>query len=123
MLKRKKDKELELLSDEELQLIPLSKLQRIANKRGAHGLTELEQRARDELARRDPRTNWKWYALRLPAFHEKEVRTAGSFMSAWFSVETQRFHLLVCDNCGKSEFYNVFMAAHEKGLGFSAIDV
>jgi len=112
------DKELERMSDEELQNLSLPELQRIRNKRWANRKTDLVKRANDELDRRDPRKNWKCSKCNSMDFYEKEIRVTGSFMSSFLGVETQKFHVIICSSCGKSEMYDVLMQAHEKTIGF-----
>ena len=103
----KTDWDLEKLSDEHLAELPLAELQRILNKRWAHGLKELQERAEQELRRRDPRNNWSCSRCGKAAYHEKEIRTSGGLTSSWLNIETNKFHVVVCNYCGKSEFYSV----------------
>ena len=114
----KTDWDLVKLSDEELSLIPLIELQRIVNKRKDYGLNELYERALEELNRRNPRNNWKCTRCENTLFHEKEIRVSGGFLESFLGWERNKYHVLVCNYCGKSEFYNVQMSAGEQGLGF-----
>ncbi len=106
------------LSDDDLALIPLEELQRIRNKRWAHGLKELQQRADAELSRRDPRKNWECTKCHKTKYHEREIRVSGGFMESIFSWERNKYHAIVCNYCGKTEFYKVMMSSSEKGIGF-----
>lgn len=112
------DKELERMTDEELRALSLPELQRIRNRRWANGATDLVDRANKELERRDPRKNWSCTRCGSNVFREKQIRVAGPFWSSFLGIETEKFHVLACNNCGKSELYNVFMQPHEKGIGF-----
>ncbi|MEJ1464355.1 MAG: zinc ribbon domain-containing protein [Candidatus Sedimenticola sp. (ex Thyasira tokunagai)] len=104
---RKTDWDLERLTDEQLSQLPLAELQRIRNKRWAHDLEELKQRAEQELKRRDPRSNWACQKCGKTTYHQKEVRVSGGLTSSWLNVETNKFHVVICNYCGNSEFYSV----------------
>ena len=112
------DWDLRKLTDEQLELLPLKELQRIKNKRWANGLEELQKRAQDELDRRDPRSNWKCLRCGKKHFHEKEIRVSGGFAESFLGWERNKYHAIVCNYCGKTEFYNVLMSGTEKGIGF-----
>jgi len=108
----KKDKsdtdwDLKKLTNEQLENLPLVELQRIRNKRWAHGLDELRIRAENELKRRDPRTNWACNRCTRNNFHEKEIRVSGSFVESFLNVEANKYHAIVCNYCGNTEFYNI----------------
>lgn len=110
--------DLNKLTDEELGLLPLNQLQRIRNKRWANGLKELQQRAEDELQRRDPRKNWQCLRCGKPHFHQTEIRVTSSFIESFLGWERNKYHALVCNYCGKTEIYNVLMVSSEQSLGF-----
>lgn len=114
---RKTDRDLEKFSDEELSLIPLAELQRISNKRWAHGLDDLHLRAKEELKRRDPRRDWRCNRCGKEHFHQKEIRVSGGFMESFLGWERNLYHAIVCNYCGKTEFYSVLMPASEQGIG------
>ncbi len=101
------DWDLEHLTDQQLHDLPLFELQRIRNKRWAHGLDELQKRAEDELKRRDPRENWECLRCGNKAYHQKEIRVSGGLTSSWLNLETEKYHALICNYCGKTEFYSV----------------
>lgn len=105
------------LSEEELSLLPLVDLQRIRNKRWAHGLKELQKRVQEELERRDPRKDWVCTRCENTHFHEKEIRVAGGFLSSFIGWERHKYHALICNYCGKTEFYSVLMSASEESMG------
>lgn len=106
-MRSKWDKELQLMSDEELESLPLEKLLRIRNKRWAWQKPELEKRALEELARRNPKKDWKCSGCGRTEFHEKQARVAGSMVASWFGLETNQFHAIICDYCGKTDLYSV----------------
>ena len=114
----KMDWDLNRLTDEELSQLPLIVLQRIRNKRWANNLKELQKRAEDELKRRDPRNNWTCKRCGRDKYHEKEIRVAGGFLESFWGWERNKYHALVCNYCGKTEFYNVLMIFSESGIGF-----
>jgi len=101
------DWDLERLTDDQLSQLPLAELQRIKSKRWAHGLKELQERAEQELKRRDPRENWSCLRCGKSEYHQKVVRVSGGLTSSWLNIETNKFHVIVCNYCGKSEFYSV----------------
>ena len=104
------DWDLEKLTDEQLSQVPLAELQRIRNKRWAHGLEYLEKRASEELARRDPKKNWSCNRCGNTKFHQKEMRASSGF---W---ESTKYHALICNYCGKTEFYSVLLSPSEASL-------
>ena len=112
------DWDLNKLSDEKLEELTLPELQRINNKRWSHGLEELQERAEDELARRNPLKNWACQKCNKQKYHQKEMRVAGGFLASFLGWETEKYHAVICNYCGKTEFYNVKMSGSEKGLGF-----
>ncbi len=112
--RKQPDPELQEFTDEELALIPLSELQRIRNKRWANGKDELVQRADAELARRDPRSNWECLRCGGKRYHEKEMRVSGGFWEGFLNWEKHKYHVLVCNYCGKSEIYNTLTPASEQ---------
>lgn len=114
---KKPDWDLLKLSDEELEFLPLEELQRIRNKRWANGLEDLQKRAEEELARRDPRKNWSCNRCSKTHFHEHEVRVAGGFAEAFLGWERNKYHVIVCNYCGKSEFYKTMMSVGEQSVG------
>lgn len=116
--KKNPDWDLSKLTDAELELLPLSELQRIRNKRWAHGLKELQARAEAELNRRDPRNNWKCNRCGKMHFHEKEIRVSGGFGESFPGWERNKYHAIVCNYCGKTEFYYVLMSSPERSIGF-----
>lgn len=115
--KHKMDWDLNKLSADELEQLTLPELQRIINKRWANGLEALQERAEKELARRNPLANWSCKACNKPKYHEKEMRVAGGFLASFLGWETEKYHAVICNYCGKTEFYNVQMSSSEKGLG------
>ena len=119
MWKKKKetDWDLKTLSDKKLESLPLAELQRIRNKRWANNLEALQLRAEAELRRRDPRIDWKCTRCGKEHFHEKEIRTTGSFTESFLGWERNKFHAVICNYCGKTEFYNVLMPGFEQSLG------
>lgn len=110
--------DLKELSDEALRELPLSELMRVRNKRWANRKTDLVARAEAEIARRDPRKDWKCLRCDHGIFHEKEIRVSGGLASSWLGVETERFHAIVCNYCGKTEFYSVLMSGAAKAMDF-----
>ena len=114
----KTDWDLERLSDEDLANLSLPELQRILNKRWAHGLEELQKRAEDELKRRDPRTNWSCVRCGKTRFYEKEIRVAGGFGESFLNWQRHKYHAIVCNYCGKTEFYSALMSGAEQGIDF-----
>jgi predicted nucleic-acid-binding Zn-ribbon protein len=116
-LNKKTDWDLLKLSDEDLAAIPLETLQRLRNKRWAHGMKELKERADAELDRRDPRNNWSCLRCNNTKFHEKEMRATGGFMQSFLGWEWDKYHAIVCNYCGKTEFYSVHMPMSEKSIG------
>ncbi|MGY8815094.1 MAG: zinc ribbon domain-containing protein [Gammaproteobacteria bacterium] len=117
-LSKKTDWDLLKLSDDDLAAIPLETLQRIRNKRSNHGMQELKDRADAELDRRDPRHNWSCLRCNKTKYHEKEMRATGGFMQSFLGWEMDKYHAIVCNYCGKTEFYSVLMSSSEKGIGF-----
>ena len=101
------DKELKRMSDEELRALPLHELQRIRDKRWAWQQHELEARAQKEVERRDPRKSWSCLRCGTEKFHQREARIAGSLIASWLGLETTKYHVIVCNYCGKAEFYSV----------------
>ena len=106
------------LTDKELEAIPLEELQRIRNKRWAHGLHKLQARADAELARRDPRKNWKCLRCGREHFQERQIRVSGGFLESFWGWERNQYHVLVCNYCGKSELYKTLMSGAQKTIGF-----
>ena len=115
---KKTDWDLLELTDEQLSKVPLDELQRIRDKRWAHGLEALQKRAEEELKRRDPRLNWKCLRCNSEHYHQKEIRVAGSFATSIWGWETNKYHAITCNYCGNTEFYGVKMSSGELGLGF-----
>lgn len=118
MFRRKKDWEYTKLSDEELASLSVIELQQLIDRRWSRGLKELEQRAIEELSRRNPRKDWQCLRCNKRKYHEKEIRVSGSFITSFLGWEQNKYHVLVCNYCGKSEFYNVQMSGSEKIMGF-----
>jgi len=116
-LNKKTDWDLFKLTDEELARVPLTELQRIRNKRWAHGATELRKRADAELEKRDPRRNWSCSRCEKTHYHQKEIRVTGGFLESFIGWERNKYHAIICNYCGKTEFYNVRMSASEESLG------
>ncbi len=112
------DWDLRSLTDEQLELLPLDELQRIRNKRWAHDLEELQKRAEAELTRRDPRKDWKCLRCGRVHFHEKEIRVSGGFAESFLGWERNKYHAIICNYCGKAEFYKVLMSGAEQSIGF-----
>ncbi|MGJ8671006.1 MAG: zinc ribbon domain-containing protein [Oceanococcus sp.] len=112
------EKDFKSLTPEEIAQIPLSELQRIRNKRWAFGKKELLAQVEEELARRDPRPSWACTRCESTMFHEKQIRVAGGLTSALIGVETEKFHAVVCNYCGKTEFYCVLLDGSSKALDF-----
>ena len=112
------DWDLRELTDEQLESLPLKELQRIRNKRWANGLKELKNRAEEELNRRDPRRNWKCLRCGKKGFHEKQIRVSGGLAESFLDWERNKYHVIVCNYCGKAEFYNVLMSGAEQTIGF-----
>jgi len=98
MAKSERDEELESMSSEKLAELTLSELQRIRNKRWAAENEELLQEAEDELSRRNPMKDWQCMRCRKSRYHTKKGMVTSS---------TTRLHIVVCNYCGKSEFFNV----------------
>ncbi len=119
-MKLNKDTDWDLLklSDEKLASLTLEELQRVRNKRWAHSAHELIDRANAEIARRNPKTDWSCLRCGKDKFHEKEIRVSGGFLESFWGWERNRYHAIVCNYCGKTEFYNVQMSGAEKGIGF-----
>ncbi len=111
------DWDLESLTDEQLEILPLDVLQRIRNKRWANGLEELQNRANEELARRNPRKDWKCLRCGKEHFREKEIRVAGGFAESFLGWERNKYHVIICNYCGKSEFYKVLMSGVDQSIG------
>ena len=107
-MRSKWDKELQKMTDEELSELTLEELIRLRNKRWAWQKPQLEKRAQEELERRNPKKNWKCSGCGRTKYHEKEARVAGSIISSWFGLESNKFHALICNYCGKTDFYSVF---------------
>ena len=116
-MKKEKDWDLKRLSDDELEALPLTELQRIIDRRWAHGKKELEQRAIDELSRRNPKNNWQCLRCGKKNYHEKEIRVAGGFLESFLGWEQNKYHAIICNYCGKSEFYNVKMSGSQQIMG------
>jgi predicted nucleic-acid-binding Zn-ribbon protein len=115
--KNDRDWDLKKLTDEQLESLPLQELQRIRNKRWANGLDELQKRAQDELDRRDPRNDWSCLRCGKHHYHEKEMRVSGGFFESFLGWERNKYHAVVCNYCGKTEFYSVLMSGAEKSIG------
>lgn len=113
------EKDFASLSDEELSQIPLYELQRIRNKRWAFGRKDLAEQAQQELYRRDPRNKWACTRCKCENFHEKQIRVAGSLAMSWLNIESEKFHAIVCNYCGKAELYSVLMDG-SKAMDFLA---
>lgn len=118
-MKSRKDPnwDLKKLSDEQLASLPLIELQRIVDKRWAMGTKELENRALEELARRNPKKNWKCLRCGDSKYHEKEIRVSGGFLESFLGWEQNKYHVIICNYCGKSELYNVKMSGSQKIMG------
>jgi len=116
--KKDPDWDLRKLTDEELEFIPLEELQRIRNKRWANGKEELLARADAELARRDPRRNWKCNKCGREHFYEREMRVPGGFLESYFGWERNQYHAIICNYCGKTEFYKTLMSGAQESIGF-----
>ena len=112
------DWDLRKLTDEQLESLPLQELQRIRNKRWAHGLEELKERADSELKRRDPKVNWQCTRCGREKFHQKEIRVSGGFGESFLGWERNKYHAIICNYCGKTEFYSVLMSGAEQSIGF-----
>ena len=112
------DWDLERLTNEELEKLSLHELQRIRNKRWAHGLKELQERAESELKRRDPRNDWQCLRCGKAEYSESQVRVAGSFAESFLGWERTKYHTITCSYCGKTEFYKVLMSVGEERIGF-----
>ena len=113
-----RDWDLQRLTDEELESLSLAELQRIRNKRWANNLHELQQRAQNELDRRDPRIDWKCLRCGKTHYYEKEIRVSGGFAESFLGWERNKYHAIICNYCGKTEFYNVLMSGAEQTIGF-----
>ncbi len=109
--------DLKKLSDKDLASIPLIELQRIVNKRWAYGKQELLARAQDELQRRNPKNKWKCLRCGNEKYHEQEIRVSGGFMQSFLGWEMNKYHAIICNYCGKTEFYSVQIPSSEKAMG------
>ena len=117
-LNKRTDWDLMKLTDKELASLPLVELQRVRNKRWAHTSKELLIRAEKELERRDQRNNWSCARCGGEKYHEKEIRVSGGFFESFLGWERNKYHAVICNYCGKTEFYSVMMSGSEKGIGF-----
>jgi len=118
MSKHDPDWDIKELSDEALQELSLSELMRVRNKRWANQKSDLAARADAEIARRDPRRNWKCLRCHHEIFHEKQVRVSGGLASSWLGIETEKFHAIICNYCGKTELFSVLMSGSSKAVDF-----
>lgn len=107
MFKSKRDKELESLSPDQLSELSLEELQRIRNKRWAFQKSDLKKEAEAELARRNPMRDWSCLRCGKDKYHSKPARVASSLADSYFDMESSRYHVVICNYCGKSEFYSV----------------
>jgi predicted nucleic-acid-binding Zn-ribbon protein len=110
------DKDFKFMSLIELATLRYDELQRIRNRRWANDLKELQEQADEELARRDPRTNWTCSCCGKNKFFEKEMRASGNALESFLNWEWQKYEAIVCDYCGNAEFHSVLMNSAEKTL-------
>ncbi|NKI34345.1 hypothetical protein HFP89_04120 [Wenzhouxiangella sp. XN79A] len=106
------------ISNLDLKTMPLSDLQRFRSKRWRERDGDLKERVEAELKRRDPRNDWQCRRCEHRIFHEKQIRASGSAAWAWLGVETEKFHAVVCNYCGHTEFYSVLMDNSSKAIDF-----
>lgn len=123
LFKRNKDPDwdLRMLSDKELELLTLEELQRIRNKRMAFGMEELRKRAEEELWKRDPRRDWCCLRCGKHYFQEKEILVSGGLFEAWLGWERNKYHAIICNYCGKTEFYKILISGIEDRIGITGI--
>lgn len=103
----KHNKELSSYTKEELAELPLDELQRLRNKRWAWQKPELVIEVEEELAKRSPMKNWHCLRCGKNKYHTKQARVAASLAASWMGLETSKYHVVICNYCGKSEFYSV----------------
>jgi len=85
-------------SPENLSELTLVELQKVRNKLWSTQNTELLQKAESELDRRNPTKDWNCLRCGKSEFH---VQTGASVSAS------TKMHIVICNYCGKSEFYNV----------------
>ncbi len=104
-----------VLTDKDLEEMTLVELQQARRKRWASD--QQLKRISQELARRDPLTDWSCQRCGREKYHEKEIFTDGSYGDSMFQWERYKFHAVICNYCGKSEFYNTRMTSDDDGFG------
>ncbi|HET7832012.1 MAG TPA: zinc ribbon domain-containing protein [Gallionella sp.] len=66
---------------------------------------DLAAELKNELKKRQPTHDYKCSKCGHEGFETHEVRTAGGFWSALFSVETYKYRAVVCTRCKFTELY------------------
>jgi len=43
---------------------------------------------------------------------------SGGLASSWLGIETEKFHAIICNYCGKTELFSVLMSGSSKAVDF-----
>ena len=80
----------------------------------AHLIESLQR----EHEQRSPTRNYKCSKCSHQKFHIGQIRTARSFLSSLFNVQSARYAAVVCSHCSFTEFYQGHVSAGEQAIDF-----
>jgi hypothetical protein len=71
-----------------------------------------------EHEQRSPVKNYKCQKCAHQKCHTGQIRTARSFLSSFFNVQSARYTAVVCSRCSFTEFYQGHVSAEEQAIDF-----
>lgn len=71
---------------------------------------------KQELLKRSPTANYRCMKCAHDNFVLSEVRTARSFLSSLFNVQSAKYSAVVCRRCSFTEFYQGRISAEQQAL-------
>jgi uncharacterized protein len=74
---------------------------------------------RTENNQRNPLNRYRCLKCGHEACHTSQIRTARSFLSSFFNVQSARYSAVVCSRCSFTEFYQGRVSAGERAIDFA----
>ena len=79
---------------------------------------DLIEALRMEHEQRNPLKGYRCPKCAHETCHTSEIRTARSFLSSFFNVQSARYSAVVCSRCSFAEFYQGHVSAGEQAIDF-----
>jgi predicted nucleic-acid-binding Zn-ribbon protein len=95
----------------------LSEQLRLARVNPGHYANLIEP-LQQELAKRSPTANYRCVKCAHDKYQRSEIRTARSFLSSFFNVQSAKYSAVVCKRCSFTEFYQGRVSPGQQALDF-----